>query len=69
MDELRRQIGEDERHNAYVSGLYFCSKCGGVMFFEDEVQQDTLICGNCGHECDIEDYGFEDGEDYEKLYK
>ena len=67
MDEELRRLCKEERHNAYVSGLYYCHECGSVMFFEDEVRQDTLICPKCLHECDIEDYGFE-GEDYDDIY-
>lgn len=52
---------------AMVSGDYVCSKCGARMEFEDE-WEDTLVCPNCGHDIDLEHYGFENDEEYEALY-
>lgn len=52
---------------AMVSGDYICSECGAKMEFEDE-WEDTLVCPNCGHDIDLEHYGFENEEEYEALY-
>lgn len=52
---------------AMVSGNYICSECGAKMEFEDE-WEDTLICPNCGHDIDLEHYGFENEEEYIKQY-
>ena len=37
------------------------------MEFEDDYE-DTLVCPNCGHSIDLDRYGYEDDESYEKLY-
>lgn len=52
---------------ALLSGRYICSKCGANMEFEDE-WEDILICPECGHSVELEEYGFENDEDYNALY-
>ena len=46
---------------------YWCHECGSKMHFETEFE-DILVCDNCGHSVDLEEYGFEDEECYENLY-
>lgn len=36
--------------------VYFCSECGTIMERDDDV----LICPNCEHSVDVEDYGHEE---------
>lgn len=57
----------DDLKEAMLSGKYICSKCGELMEFEDK-WEDILICPVCGHSVDLDHYGFENEEDYEKLY-
>lgn len=57
----------DAQRDALVTGHYFCSKCGGLMEFEDE-WEDTLVCPTCGHSVDLEHYSMENDEDYDALY-
>jgi DNA-directed RNA polymerase subunit M/transcription elongation factor TFIIS len=57
----------EELIKAMTTGIYICSKCGSVMEFENE-WADTLVCQKCGHNLDIERYGFENDEDYDALY-
>lgn len=52
---------------ALLSGRYICSKCGAQMEFEDD-WEDILICPKCGHSVELEEYGFENDEDYNSLY-
>lgn len=52
---------------ALMSGTYICHECGGTMEFEDE-NEDSLVCPSCGHSVDLDMYGFEGDEAYEKLY-
>lgn len=52
---------------AMLSREYICSQCGEKMEFEDE-WEDTLICSHCGHSVDLDRYGCEDDEEYEKIY-
>ncbi|GHV42178.1 hypothetical protein FACS189490_10570 [Clostridia bacterium] len=52
---------------AMQTGNYICSECGGAMEFEDEWEE-TLVCLACGHEVDIERYGYSDDEEYDALY-
>ncbi|GHU53255.1 hypothetical protein FACS1894132_04920 [Clostridia bacterium] len=56
-----------EQIKAFSTGRYICSKCGEVMYFEDE-WENTLICSKCNHEVSSERYGFENDDDYDKLY-
>lgn len=37
------------------------------MQFEDE-WEDILVCLECGHSVELEQYGMEDDEEYEALY-
>lgn len=57
----------DKQIEAMLSGEYVCSECGKKMEFEDE-WEDTLVCPHCGHNVDIDRYGFESDEEYESLY-
>lgn len=50
-----------------LTGRYICSECGEEMEFEDE-WRDTLVCPSCGHSVALEEYGFENDEEYESLY-
>lgn len=61
-DKLYWQIIQ-EQSDTEDSGIGFCYKCGGLMEFDSTGS--TLICSECGHEVDIEDYGFEGYEDYD----
>lgn len=47
------------------TGEYVCSACGKLMELEDG---DTLVCPYCSHSIDWDRYGFENEEDYNKLY-
>lgn len=42
---------------------YDCYECGAVM----DVVGDVLVCPNCGHSVDVEDWVTE-AEDYEEYY-
>lgn len=53
---------------ALLSGRYICSQCGNRMQFEDELNEDILICPICGHSVDLDRYGCEDDEEFERLY-
>jgi DNA-directed RNA polymerase subunit RPC12/RpoP len=57
----------EEVIKAMSTGRYICSQCGEDMEFENEYE-DTLVCLACGHNIDIDRYGFEDDEDYNALY-
>lgn len=50
---------------AFLTNHYTCHECGAKMEFEDEYEM-TLICPECGHECDIDDYGLEDVDEYDR---
>jgi DNA-directed RNA polymerase subunit M/transcription elongation factor TFIIS len=43
---------------------YYCYECGTTM---EKADEDVLVCPNCGHSVDIEDYATEE-EDYEDFY-
>lgn len=58
----------EELSKALHTGNYICNKCGTKMYFEDEEVADTLICPHCGHSVDLEFYGLEEEEAYDKLY-
>ncbi len=60
-------IFNEKQIKAMFSRNYICSKCGGKMEFEDE-WENTLVCPQCGHDIDLERYGFESDEEYEALY-
>ncbi len=60
-------IFNEKQIEAMFGGDYICSECGGKMEFEDE-WEDTLVCPACGHDIDIERYGFENDEEYEAQY-
>lgn len=53
--------------HAFKSGSYYCPKCGGKMFFENEETRDVLICEDCNHDMDIDHYGLSE-EEYDDLY-
>ena len=53
-------------HQAFKSGMYICHECGAIMHFEGD-DHSVLVCDECGHSVDIDDYGMED-EDYSTLY-
>ena len=57
----------DAQKDALLTGRYICSKCGARMQFEDE-WEDILVCLECGHSVELEQYGMEDDEEYEALY-
>ena len=57
----------DAQKDALLTGRYICSKCGARMQFEDE-WEDILVCHECGHSVELEQYGMEDDEEYEALY-
>lgn len=57
----------DAQKDALLTGRYICSKCGARMQFEDE-WEDILVCLECGHSVELEQYGTEDDEEYEALY-
>lgn len=57
----------DKLSDALFSHEYFCSKCGGKMEFEDQYE-DVLVCLSCGHSVDLDEYGLEDENQYDKLY-
>ena len=57
----------DAQKDALLTGRYSCSKCGARMQFEDE-REDILVCLECGHSVEFEQYGMEDDEEYEALY-
>lgn len=52
---------------AMFSREYICNECGEKMEFENE-RECVLVCSHCGHSVDLDHYGCEDYEDYEKLY-
>lgn len=60
-------IFNEKQVEAMFSRNYICNKCGGKMKFEDE-WEDILICPQCGHDIDLEHYGFENDEEYEAQY-
>ncbi len=60
-------IFNEKQIEAMSSRNYICSRCGSSMEFEDE-WEDTLVCPNCGHDIDLEHYGFENDEEYEAQY-
>lgn len=61
-------IFNDKQKEAMENGgKYICNECGELMEFEDDYE-DTLVCPNCGHSIDLDRYGCEDDESYEKLY-
>lgn len=57
----------DELIKGLFTGEYVCHECGKLMEFEDDME-DVLVCANCGHSVDLDDYGREGDEDYENLY-
>lgn len=57
----------DAQKDALLTGRYICSKCGARMQFEDE-WEDILVCLECGHSVELEQYRMEDDEEYEALY-
>ena len=57
----------DAQKDTLLTGRYICSKCGARMQFEDE-WEDILVCLECGHSVELEQYGMEDDEEYEALY-
>lgn len=57
----------EKQLEAMFGGDYICSKCGAKMEFEDE-WRDNLICPSCGHEVDLDHYGFDSEEDYNAMY-
>ena len=57
----------DAQKDALLTGRDICSKCGARMQFEDE-WEDILVCLECGHSVELEQYGTEDDEEYEALY-
>ena len=57
-------IFNEKQVEAMFGGDYICSECGEKMEFEDEWEE-TLVCPNCGHDIDLEHYGFESDEEYE----
>ena len=60
-------IFNEKQRKAMTDGEYICSECGRLMEFEDE-WEDTLVCPDCGHSIDLEEYGCEGDEKYENLY-
>jgi DNA-directed RNA polymerase subunit RPC12/RpoP len=60
-------IFNENQKKAMNSREYICSECGNLMEFEDE-WEDTLVCPNCGHSIGLEEYGFENEEEYANLY-
>lgn len=60
-------IFNEKQIKAMFSREYICHECGNGMEFEDECA-DTLVCTHCGHSVDLDDYGRENGEEYENLY-
>lgn len=50
-----------------LTGNYFCIECGELMEFED-ANEDILVCPKCGHSVELDEYGFEDPEDYNTVY-
>lgn len=57
----------DAQIEAMRTGKYYCSQCGALMQFEDEME-DILVCLKCGNSVDLDHYGFESEEEYETLY-
>ena len=57
----------DKLAEALFSHNYICHECGEQMEFEDEWEE-VLVCPKCGHSVDLEEYGFEGTDEYEKLY-
>ena len=60
-------IFNEKQTKAMLNNEYVCSQCGEKMEFEDE-WEDILVCPHCGHSVDLDRYGCEDDEEYEKLY-
>lgn len=60
-------IFNEKQIKAMLNREYICSKCGTKMEFEDE-WEDTLVCSRCGHSIELDRYGCEDDEEYEKMY-
>ncbi|MDO4292107.1 MAG: DNA-directed RNA polymerase I [Eubacteriales bacterium] len=60
-------IFNEKQIESMLSREYTCSQCGEKMEFEDE-WEDILVCVHCGHSVDLDHYGFENDEEYEKLY-
>lgn len=65
--ELFKRVMNRALEHGLLTGNYFCSECASLMKFEDE-NEDILVCPNCGHSVDLEDYGFEDSEAYGEVY-
>ena len=59
-------IFNEEQLKAMFSREYICHECGHLMEFEDE-WEDTLVC-SCGHSIGLDEYGCEDGGEYESVY-
>lgn len=43
---------------------YYCYECGAEMY---KVDEEVLVCPDCGHSVNIDDYTTEE-EDYEEFY-
>ena len=58
----------NEKHKeAMLKKEYICNECGKMMEFEDEWEE-VLICPHCGQSVDVDRYGCEDDEEYERFY-
>jgi transcription initiation factor IIE alpha subunit len=60
-------IFNEKMVKALFTRNYTCPKCGGKMEFEDE-NEDTLVCPSCGHDMDLDRYGFDSDEEYDAAY-
>lgn len=65
--ELFKRVMNRALEHGLLTGNYFCSECAGLMKFEDE-NEDILVCPNCGHSVELDEYGCEDPEDYDSVY-
>lgn len=44
------------------TGIYICPDCGAYLEFEDEENNDTLVCLSCGYEVSLDEYGATEDE-------
>lgn len=53
-----------KKDETWFEETYFCYECGTKM---EKADDEVLVCPNCKHSVDIEDYAVED-EIYEDIY-
>jgi DNA-directed RNA polymerase subunit M/transcription elongation factor TFIIS len=52
---------------AMLTQRWICPCCGAEMIFEDD-NEDILVCLSCGNSIDLDRYGYDSDEEYEKAY-